>query len=165
MVNREPLIGWQPDVWPTFNAGHVDLERDEFLPGPLDTLVNRLDDLVGVLLHPPGSKAGQDVNFVVLEMIQGGYISRWPHVFNKVPLSSSEKTTLVCLRRWQLFWKESLSFIQNSPLLGETLVYLHLVLTHHFCCFCIENLQKCHIKITGTLKQMLNSQEWNIYLS
>lgn len=50
-------------VWRhTFNAGDVDVELGELLTGPLDTLVDRLDDLLGVLLHPPGLKAGKDVN-------------------------------------------------------------------------------------------------------
>lgn len=57
-------------LYPTFNAGDLDVELDELLAGPLDTLVNRLDDLFGVLLHPPGSKADNDVKFVVLEIIQ-----------------------------------------------------------------------------------------------
>lgn len=57
-------------LYPTFNAGDVDVELDELLAGPLDTLVNRLNDLFGVLLHPPSSKAGNDVKFIVLEIIQ-----------------------------------------------------------------------------------------------
>lgn len=43
------------DAWPTSDAGDADVELDQLLAGPLDTLVNRLDDLFGVLLHPPGS--------------------------------------------------------------------------------------------------------------
>lgn len=38
------------------------MELGELLTGPLNTLVDRLDDLLGVLLHPPGLKAGKDVN-------------------------------------------------------------------------------------------------------
>lgn len=76
MVNRERLIHtWQTGgrvdhLYPTFNAGDVDVELNKFLAGPLDTLINSLDDLFGVLLHPPGSKAGNDVKFAVLEIIQ-----------------------------------------------------------------------------------------------
>lgn len=46
--------------WRTFNAGDIHIELGELLTGPLDALVDRLDDLLGVLLHPPGLKAGKD---------------------------------------------------------------------------------------------------------
>lgn len=37
---------------PTFYVGDVDVELMEFLTSPLDALVHRLHDLLGVLLHP-----------------------------------------------------------------------------------------------------------------
>lgn len=37
----------------TFNVGDVDVELGEFLTRPLHALVHRLQDLFGVLLHPP----------------------------------------------------------------------------------------------------------------
>lgn len=39
-------------VFGTFNVGDVDIELAELLARPLDALVHRLDDLLGVLLHP-----------------------------------------------------------------------------------------------------------------
>lgn len=39
-------------VFGTFNVGDVDVELAELLARPLDALVHRLDDLLGVLLHP-----------------------------------------------------------------------------------------------------------------
>lgn len=51
---RLPL---SPIASPTLNARDVDVELDEFLTGPLNALIHRLDDLFGVLLHPPGWKA------------------------------------------------------------------------------------------------------------
>lgn len=39
-------------VFGTFDVGDVDVELAELLARPLDALVHRLDDLLGVLLHP-----------------------------------------------------------------------------------------------------------------
>lgn len=48
-------------VFGTFNVGDVDVELAELLARPLDALVHRLDDLLGVLLHPSDGDQG-DVN-------------------------------------------------------------------------------------------------------
>lgn len=37
----------------TFDVGDVNVELSEFLTGSLHTLVHRLQDLFGILLHPP----------------------------------------------------------------------------------------------------------------
>lgn len=49
-IESSPLT--QAHVFGTFDVGDVDVELAELLARPLDALVHRLDDLLGVLLHP-----------------------------------------------------------------------------------------------------------------
>jgi hypothetical protein len=37
----------------TFDVGDVNIELGEFLTGSLHTLIHRLQDLFGILFHPP----------------------------------------------------------------------------------------------------------------
>lgn len=48
-------------VFGTFDVGDVDVELAELLARPLDALVHRLDDLLGVLLHPPDGRPNEAV--------------------------------------------------------------------------------------------------------
>lgn len=49
----------------TFNVGDVDVELPQFLTGPLNALIHRLNDLLGVLLHPSDSSAHRKQNRLI----------------------------------------------------------------------------------------------------
>lgn len=49
----------------TFNVGDVDVELGELLTRALHALVHRLQDLFGVLLHPPGTAATNQISRLI----------------------------------------------------------------------------------------------------
>ena len=60
-TTHSSLLGVVNTTPPTFYVGGVDVELVEFLTGPLHTLIHRLHDLFGVLLHPSDSNTETDM--------------------------------------------------------------------------------------------------------